>query len=248
MKPKRAPEHPSPEATRSPAAANRVLVVDDEKDIRELVCYNLTRNGYAVVEAATGEDALREIRLNPPAMVLLDLMLPGVDGLEICKRLKNDKKTAHIPVMMLTAKGEEADVVVGLELGADDYITKPFSPRVLLARIKAVLRRGDSNEEEQQEAPIVRGPVRIEQSRHEVLVDGKPVEITALEMRILATLARSPGRVFTRHQIVESTQGTGVGVTDRSVDVHIVSLRRKLGDAAALIETVRGVGYRFSEV
>jgi len=232
----------------SPNSAPRILVVDDENDIRELVSYNLTRNGYHVVEAATGEDALREARMLPPDLIVLDLMLPGVDGLEVCKRLKNDKKTAHVPVLMLTARGEEADVVVGLELGADDYITKPFSPRVLLARIKAVLRRGAGEGDDRRDSVIVRGPVSIEQTRHEVLVHGKPIEITALEMRILAMLARSPGRVFTRLQIVESTQGSGVGVTDRSVDVHIVSLRRKLGEAANLIETVRGVGYRFAEV
>jgi two-component system phosphate regulon response regulator PhoB len=248
MPPRQTPERNAPATQRPPAAnAPRVLVVDDEKDIRELLTYNLSRNGYHVTEAATGEDALREARLHPPDLVVLDLMLPGVDGLEVCKRLKNDKKTAQVPVLMLTAKGEEADVVVGLELGADDYITKPFSPRVLLARIKAVLRRGEAQGDEKLDAPIVRGPVTIEQSRHEVLVSGKAVEITALEMRILATLARHPGRVFTRYQIVEATQGTGVGVTDRSVDVHIVSLRRKLGGAANLIETVRGVGYRFAE-
>ncbi len=248
MPTKQIQERISPNSPRAPGAAvGRVLVVDDEKDIRELLTYNLSRNGYHIAEAATGEDALREARQHPPDLVVLDLMLPGVDGLEVCKRLKNDKKTSHVPVLMLTAKGEEADVVVGLELGADDYITKPFSPRVLLARIKAVLRRGDAPNDDKHDAPIVRGPVTIEQSRHEVLVSGKPVEITALEMRILATLARHPGRVFTRYQIVEATQGAGVGVTDRSVDVHIVSLRRKLGGAANLIETVRGVGYRFAE-
>jgi len=225
-----------------------VLVVDDEKDIRELLEYNLGKNGFKVQCVASGEDALREARAKAPDLVLLDLMLPGVDGLEVCKRLKNDKRTAGVPVVMLSAKGEEADVVVGLELGADDYITKPFSPRVLLARVKAVLRRREEAAEADKDAAIEVGPVRIIQSRHEAFVSGEAVALTALEMRILAALARSPGRVFTRYQIVEATQGVGVGVTDRSVDVHIVSLRRKLGEAANLIETVRGVGYRFAEV
>jgi two-component system, OmpR family, alkaline phosphatase synthesis response regulator PhoP len=231
-----------------PATPPTILVVDDEKDIRDLLSYNLNKHGYKVVEVGTGEDALREARLAPPDLVVLDLMLPGVDGLEVCKRLKNDKKTSRIPVLMLSARGEEADVVVGLELGADDYITKPFSPRVLLAHIKAVLRRGEQGTDERRDTTVAIGPIVINTQRHELLVGGQPVELTALEMRILTLLAKVPGRVFTRTQIVEQTQGAGVGVTDRSVDVHIVSLRRKLGEAATLIETVRGVGYRFAEI
>jgi len=227
--------------------ANSVLVVDDEKDILDLLEYNLAKNNFKVMAVGSGEDALREAREKLPDIVVLDLMLPGVDGLEVCKRLKNDPKTGHIPIIMLTARGEEADIVVGLELGADDYLTKPFSPRVLLARMKAVLRRREAESEGGRDAVIRAGNVVINQQRHEAAVDGRALSLTALEMRILATLARSPGRVFTRYQIVEATQGVGVGVTDRSVDVHIVSLRRKLGEDAALIETVRGVGYRFAE-
>lgn len=244
------PREAAPANSGEPRAATTptVLVVDDEKDIRDLLAYNLTKHGYKVIEVATGEDALREARLAPPDLVVLDLMLPGIDGLEVCKRLKNDKKTSRVPVLMLSARGEEADVVVGLELGADDYITKPFSPRVLLAHIKAVLRRGQEGGDERRDPTVSIGPIVINTQRHELLVHGQPVELTALEMRILTLLARMPGRVFTRSQIVEQTQGTGVGVTDRSVDVHIVSLRRKLGEAASLIETVRGVGYRFAEI
>ena len=224
-----------------------VIVVDDEHDIRELIEYNMTKDGYAVEGVATGEDALRKARSAKPDLIVLDLMLPGVDGLEVCRRLKADRVTAAIPIIMLTAKGEDADVVAGLELGADDYIVKPFSPRVLLARAKAVLRRQESGDDETGEALLNRGPVMIDPSRHQVLVDGKDIVLTALEMRILYALARRPGLVFTRYQIVDATQGEGVGVTDRSVDVHIVSLRRKLGDWGHLIETVRGVGYRFRD-
>ncbi len=229
-------------------AAMNVLVVDDEADICDLLEYNLVKNGFKVQSVTTGEDALREARSNPPGLILLDLMLPGVDGLEVCKRLKNDERTGHVPIIMITAKGEEADVVVGLELGADDYITKPFSPRVLLARIRAVMRRGELEAENEKEAVIRQGPLSINLQRHEAFLLDEAMSLTALEMRILTTLSRSPGRVFTRYQIVEATQGVGVGVTDRSVDVHIVSLRRKLGDHATLIETVRGVGYRFREI
>lgn len=225
--------------------AIQVLVVDDEKDIRDLLEYNLAKNGCQVRCVATGEEALREALERPPQCILLDLMLPGVDGLEIIKRLRHDRRTAQVPIVVISAKGEEADVVVGLELGADDYIAKPFSPRVLLARMKAVLRRRDQGESDG--TVIAHGPLRLDLDRHEAFLDGTEITLTALEMRILATMARTPGRVFTRSQIVEATQGAGVGVTDRSVDVHIVSLRRKLADAAWLIETVRGVGYRFAE-
>jgi two-component system alkaline phosphatase synthesis response regulator PhoP len=182
---------------------------------------------------------------------VLDLMLPGVDGLEVCRVLKGDKQTQHIPVVMLTAKGSEADIVTGLELGADDYVTKPFSPRVLTARIKAVLRR-DTGGADSGAATISRGDLVIHPGRHQALVQGRPVELTASEFRILLFLARRPGWVFTRQQIVDAAQGEDSFVpdrfvTDRSVDVHIVSLRRKLGPGGSYIETVRGVGYRLRD-
>jgi two-component system phosphate regulon response regulator PhoB len=223
-----------------------ILVVDDEKDIRELVRYNLARDGYKVECAQSGEEALRQARSAAPDLIVLDLMLPGLDGLEVCKRLKADRQTAAAPIIMLTAKGEDADVVAGLELGADDYVIKPFSPRVLLARIKAVLRRGDEPAEAEP-AIIRRGDLVIDPARHQVTVSGDPATLTALEMHVLIALARRPGLVLTRYQIVDASQGEGVGVTDRSVDVHIVSLRRKLGACGSLIETVRGIGYRFKE-
>lgn len=223
-----------------------ILVVDDERDIRELVRYNLTRDGYKVECAQTGEEALRLTRSAAPDLIVLDLMLPGLDGLEVCKRLKADRQTASVPIVMLTAKGEDADVVAGLELGADDYVIKPFSPRVLLARVKAVLRRGEEPVEAEP-AIIRRGELVIDPARHQVTVGHEPVSLTALEMRVLIALARRPGLVLTRYQIVDASQGEGVGVTDRSVDVHIVSLRRKLGACGSLIETVRGIGYRFKE-
>jgi two-component system phosphate regulon response regulator PhoB len=227
-----------------------VLVVDDERDILELVKYNLDKEGYQVTVVATGEDALAATRTKMPDIVILDLMLPGVDGLEVCRRLKGDPKTRSIPIVMLTAKGDEADVVTGLELGASDYVTKPFSPRVLTARVRAVLRRG--NEAADDEATIRIKEMTIHPGRHQVLVKDKPVELTATEFRILLFLAKRPGWVFTRQQIVDAAQGDDVFVndrfvTDRSVDVHIVSLRRKLGCCGAYIETVRGVGYRLQD-
>mgnify|MGYP005853007605 CR=1 FL=1 len=228
--------------------ATQLLVVDDEQDIRDLIEYNLAKNGFKVKAVATGEEALREAMERPPDCMLLDLMLPGIDGLEIVKRMRFDRRTSHVPIVIISAKGEEADVVVGLELGADDYIPKPFSPRVLLARVKAVLRRREAAQAASAGTVVQHGPLRINIERHEAFIQDREVQLTALEMRILATLARTPGRVYTRYQIVEATQGVGVGVTDRSVDVHIVSLRRKLEDCSWLIETVRGVGYRFAEV
>jgi two-component system phosphate regulon response regulator PhoB len=228
-------------------AQEHILVVDDEEDIQELVRYNLVRNGFEVTVVGTGEAALDKTRSKLPDMVLLDLMLPGIDGLEVCNILKNDQKTGHIPIMMLTARGEEADVVAGLELGADDYITKPFSPRVLVARIKAVLRR-KSEAPVDRTAVIKRKGLTIHPGRHEVLAKGKPVLLTATEFEILYHLARRPGWVFTRHQIIDASKGEAYPVTDRSVDVHIVGLRKKLGSLGRLIETVRGVGYRFREI
>lgn len=228
-------------------ARQRVLVVDDEEDILQLVEYNLEKNGFDVTCVESGEEALRSARANQPDVMVLDLMLPGLDGLEVCRSIKGEARTRDIPVLMLTAKGEEADVVKGLEMGADDYVTKPFSPKVLVARINALLRRkavGDPDET----AVLKQDRLTIHPGRHEATIDGDPIELTYTEFRILQLLARRPGWVYTRTQIVDQVQGQNVAVTDRSVDVHIVSLRRKLNDCADYIETVRGVGYRFKDV
>lgn len=227
-------------------AKENILVIEDDEDISELVKYNLAKEGYQVASTTSGEEGLRLARAKLPDLVLLDLMLPSIDGLEVCKSLKRDTKTEHIPVIMLTAKGEESDVVAGLELGADDYITKPFSPKVLIARVRAVLRR-KSREAPEDSATVKVHDVVIHPGRHEVLIKGKAVTLTLTEFRILQLLARRPGWAFTRYQIVEGIQGDPRTVTDRSVDVQIVGLRKKLGSAGQYIETVRGVGYRFKE-
>jgi two-component system, OmpR family, alkaline phosphatase synthesis response regulator PhoP len=224
----------------------RILVVDDEEDLLELVNYNLSKEGYRVHCVESGEKALAEARTSLPDLIVLDLLLPAVDGLEVCRLLKADPRTQQIPVIMLTAKSAEADVVTGLELGADDYLTKPFSPRVLLARIKALLRR------KAKEAADTAGSIRIRElmihpGRHEVLLSGKPVDLTFTEFKLLQFLARKPGWAFTRSQIVDAVKGTDYPVTERSVDVQVVGLRKKLGDFGANIETVRGIGYRFRE-
>ncbi len=227
-------------------ARQHILVVDDEEDIQELVEYNLAKNGYQVTCVASGEAALKAVRGRTPDLIVLDLMLPGTDGLEVCRELKGDPRTANVPIVMLTAKGEEADVVSGLELGADDYVPKPFSPRVLLARIRAVMRRRADQPTDQTDVLQV-GDLSIHPGRHEVAVKGKVTELTHTEFRILHLLARKPGWVFTRSQIVNEAQGHDVIVTDRSVDVHIVAIRRKLGPLGRSIETVRGVGYRLKD-
>jgi two-component system phosphate regulon response regulator PhoB len=227
-------------------AGKHVLVVEDERDIQELVRYNLSKDGYAVQCVGTGEEALRAVQSAPPDLVLLDLMLPGLDGLEVCRRLKGEASTGQLPVIMLTAKGEEADIVTGLELGADDYITKPFSPRVLLARLRAVLRR-NAGQAAEPEATVKIHELVIHPGRHEVLLDGQPLPLTRTEFRVLHFLAGRPGWVFTRYQIADKVHDGDVMVTDRSIDVQIVGLRKKLGAAGRYIETVRGVGYRFKE-
>lgn len=231
-----------------PMAKARLLVVEDEADIQELLRYNLTREGYAVVCADRGEQALRVVQDHPPDLIVLDLMLPGIDGLEVCRTLKGDAATSQIPIVMLTAKGEEADVVIGLEMGADDYITKPFSPRVLVARLRAVMRRPAGGEEGgDEDGPIVVGDLTLHPARHEACVGDTPIDLTATEFRLLRLLTRRPGRVFTRQKIIDALHDGFAAVTDRSVDVHMVSLRRKLGESGRLIETVRGVGYRLRE-
>jgi two-component system, OmpR family, alkaline phosphatase synthesis response regulator PhoP len=227
--------------------SEHVLIVDDEEDILELLRYNLSKDGYRVTGVTNGEDALRVAERDRPDAVILDLMLPSVDGYGVCERLKKNAETRDIPIVMLTAKGEEADIVKGLEKGADDYVTKPFSPRVLLARIKAVLRRSPRTEF-RDDSEVARGTLKIHPGRHEVFVDGQPISLTFTEFQILVFLASRPGWVFTRLQIIDEVRGDNYPVTDRSVDVHIVSLRRKLGAAGAYVETVRGIGYRFREV
>ncbi len=224
----------------------KILVVEDETDIRELIAYNLSKEGYQVTGVGSGEEALEEADKNPPNVVLLDLMLPGVDGLEVCRQLKRGSKTEKVPIIMLTAKGEESDIVTGLELGADDYVTKPFSPKVLIARLRAVLRRRTVSDTDEHSTLRIHNLV-IHPGRHEVLVNNKRVDLTPTEFRLLHLLARRPGWVFTRYQIVNSLHGEDYPVTDRSVDVQCAGLRKKLGAAGEYVETVRGVGYRFRE-
>ncbi len=225
---------------------HQILVVDDEQDIRELLEYNLLKEGFEVTCVGTGEAALDAARTEPPDLILLDLMLPGLSGLDCCRVLKGDATTQHIPIVMLTAKGEDSDVIAGLDLGADDYVTKPFSPRVLMARLNAVLRRqsegtpGPGDE-------LTLGELRILPARHEVRVNDVPVTLTATQFSILHFLCLRPGWVYSRYQIINAIKGEDYTVTERSVDVQIVGLRKKLGEAGALIETVRGVGYRIKE-
>ncbi len=227
-------------------ANERILVVDDEEDILELVRYNLAREGYQVAGTLSGEDALRKARTEGYDLIILDLMLPGIDGLEVAKKLKANEKTREVPIVMLTAKGEEADIVTGLELGADDYITKPFSPRVLLARVRAVLRRKSQEPVADMNELNIHG-IHIHPGRRSVTIDDQNVELTFTEFQVLYFLAKRPGWVFTRSQIVDLVRGHNYPVTDRSVDVQIVGLRKKLGPYGKHIETVRGVGYKFME-
>lgn len=226
-------------------ANERILIVDDEEDVLELIRYNLDKNGYKIVTATSGEEAITEARSKTPDLIILDLMLPGIDGLEVCRKLKSDVKTERIPIIMLTAKGEESDIVTGLELGADDYVTKPFSPKVLIARLRRILHRTVSRDLER--PPVKIRDLTINPARREVLVKGKPVSLTFTEFNILYALAKRPGLVFTRYQIIDNVHGDDYLVTDRAVDVQMVSLRRKLGSCGDSIETVRGVGYRFKD-
>ncbi|MFA5293325.1 MAG: response regulator [Phycisphaerae bacterium] len=226
-------------------AKENILIVDDEEDVLELVRYNLDKNGYKVETATTGEDALRKARVKMPDLMILDLMLPGIDGLEVCKKLKSDAKTQNIPIIMLTAKGEESDIVTGLELGADDYLTKPFSPKVLVARIRRILHRNVARDLEK--SPVKIHDLTIDPARRQVLIKNKLVDLTFTEFNILYALAKRPGLVFTRYQIVDMLHGDDYLVTDRAVDVQIVGLRKKLGPCSEYIETVRGVGYRFKD-
>jgi len=223
-----------------------IFVVEDEEDIRELIHYHLKREGYRVEGTGDGQEALKMIARKIPDLIVLDLMLPGLDGLEICRTLKKEPRTAGIPIIMATAKGEESDIVAGLELGADDYVTKPFGVKILVARIRAVLRRKREPAQDRNQEIQVHDLV-IHPGRHEVRIKNKTVDLTCTELRLLHFLASRPGWVMTREQIVDAVRGEDYAVTDRSVDVQVVGLRKKLGARADYIETVRGVGYRFKE-
>ncbi len=225
----------------------KILVIEDEADILEVVQYNLAREGYKVVCVRDGATGLSRVKQDAPDLVILDLMLPGMDGLEVCRRIRQDPISAGTPVVMLTAKAEESDVILGLGLGADDYVTKPFSPRELVARVRTVLRRGPVREERIAGERVVRGELVIDIGRHQVEVGGHPIPFTPTELRLLHFLASHPGRVFSRSHLLSRVIGEDAIVTDRNIDVHVRAVRAKLGDHREAIETVRGVGYRFKD-
>lgn len=227
-------------------AQKKILVVEDEEDIQELVRYNLVKEGYQAHCVGSGEAGLKEARKIFPDLLILDLMLPEMNGLEVCRQLKSDLNTQPIPIIMLTAKGEETDIVLGLEMGADDYVTKPFSIKVFLSRVRAVLRRAQGLESGESEV-LNFMDLQIHTGKHEVRVKGQLVKLTYTEFMILDFLSKRPGWVFTRGQIVDAIRGDGYAITDRAVDFQIVGLRKKLGTVSKYIETVRGVGYRFEE-
>jgi two-component system phosphate regulon response regulator PhoB len=222
-----------------------ILVVEDDEDILELLAYNLQSAGFSVVASRDGFDALQKARRAPPDLIILDLMLPGLDGFEVCKELKREAKTAQVPVIMLTARGDEVDRIVGLELGADDYVVKPFSPRELMLRVRAVLKRSGP---EAREKPILRkGGLCVDLAAHRAEIDGAEIALTATEFKLLAELFRGQGRVQTRDQLLNTVWGYEFEGYARTVDTHIRRLRQKLGPYSRMIETVRGVGYRFKE-
>lgn len=224
-----------------------LLVIEDDPDIVELLRYNLEREGFRVLIATDGEHGLADAARHQPDLLLLDLMLPGLDGLEVCRRLRAQEGTRGIPVLVLTAKSEEADVVIGLEMGADDYLTKPFSPRELIARVRALLRRAQRTDDESAKTRIELHGLVLDVTRHEVLYQGEVVPLTRAEFRLLWTLAQRPGRVYSRNQLVDEITAGEALIVDRNVDVHISAIRKKLGDAGKLIATVRGVGYKCAD-
>jgi two-component system alkaline phosphatase synthesis response regulator PhoP len=227
-----------------PEKKEKLLVVEDEGDIRELISFNLEMCGYDVIRASHGIEGWEKAKNEKPDLVVLDLMLPGIDGFEICRRLRKDRTTQSIPIIMLTARSEEENMVKGLELGADDYVTKPFSPRVLVSRVKAVLRRKGVMKETTSHRTVSIHGINIDPARHEVRANGKSLTLSATEFSILFFLAENPGWVFSRSQIIDAVKGEDYPVTSRSVDVQILGIRKKLGDLGRYIETVRGVGYR----
>lgn len=225
-------------------AKAKLLIVEDDLSLTEILTYNFQRDGYEVIIARDGTEGLRKAQMLHPDLIILDLMLPGMDGLEVCRQLRSSKTTSSIPILMTTAKSEETDQVIGFALGADDYVTKPFSVKVLLERVKALVRRA-SNQDIDSESLELCG-IRLDKRSYEVMLHGEPLPLTPTEFRLLEALMRQPGRAFTRYDLMESAMSDSI-VLDRTVDVHIKSLRRKLGETGSCIETVRGIGYRFRE-
>ena len=226
----------------------KLVIVEDEPDILEVLIYNFDREGFEVTGSLEGDKGLKLIQQQMPDLVLLDLMLPGMDGLEICRQLKDSDLTQNIPIIMVTAKGEESDVVLGLGIGADDYISKPFSPKELIARVKAVLRRYDNKSSSTHKSRITMGDLIIDIDKHKVSLEGIEINLTATEFRLLHSMASHPGKVFTREQLLNHGFGVDAVVVDRNIDVHIRSIRKKIGGKKQFIETIRGVGYRFREL
>ena len=226
-------------------ADEKILIIEDDQDILEMLEYNLREEGYDTFSALNGKDGIALAKKEQPNLIILDIMLPILDGFEVCRMLKSDEIAAQIPVIILSAKSQETDKIVGLELGADDYVTKPFSPRELIARIRAILRRG---KEQRSERRIQRGDIVIDSTRHRVQVGADDISLTFTEFKLLEFMARRPGVVFSRAQILDAVSGEETMVYDRTVDAHVKSLRHKLGPAKDYIETIRGAGYRFKEV
>ncbi|MFO0033797.1 MAG: response regulator [Planctomycetota bacterium] len=226
---------------------SKILVIEDDRALAKVLEYNLLQNGFEVILSSDGQDGLQQARTKQPSLVLLDLMIPVIDGLEVCKRLRAASETRDLPIIMLTAKAEETDQVVGYSLGADDYVTKPFSVKVLIERVKSLLRRDQLRQNAEGEDVITRLGVSIDRLKHRATLNGEPVDLTPSEFRLLETLIRQPGRAFDRTELVDSALGSDAMVLERTIDVHIRSLRKKFGDQADLIETGRGVGYRFRD-
>jgi two-component system phosphate regulon response regulator PhoB len=226
--------------------AGKILVVEDERDIADLITFNLEREGFGVVSARSGEEGIERARTDRPDLILLDIMLPGINGIDVCRMLKTEDSTQAIPIIMLTARHEDIDVITGLEVGADDYVTKPFSPRILVARIRAILRRHKTADKD--ESPIHLGELTIDPRRHTVTAGRKRIDLTFTEFQIILTLARRPGWVFSRSQLIDELRDGQHVVTDRAIDVQVANLRRKLGKYRQYVETVRGIGYRMREM
>ena len=227
---------------------SRILVIEDDRSLAQVLDYNLKQNGFEVVLSSDGQDGLIQARSKQPKLILLDLMIPVIDGLEVCRRLRGSADTRAIPIIMLTAKSEETDQIVGYNVGADDYVTKPFSVKVLIERIKSLLRREVSRRSGNSEDVISLQGITLDRLKHRALIDGQPLDITPSEFRLLDTLVRHPGRAFERNELIDTALGSDTMVLERTIDVHIRSLRKKMGMRANVIETVRGIGYRFRDI